>query len=49
MPGPGNYSILDDSFTKKIGPKYGFGTSKRDESPNGSKNNGLGPGAYELK
>lgn len=32
MPGPGNYSTLDDSFTKKSAPKYGIGTEKRENS-----------------
>lgn len=46
VPGPGNYQALDDSFTKKNAPKYGFGTSKREEIID-KKQNLTGPGAYE--
>ena len=49
LPGPGNYSVLDDSFVKRNAPKYGFGTGKRDDSNERSKTNLVGPGAYEIK
>lgn len=49
MPGPGNYSVLDDSFVKKSPPAYGFGSSKRDDSLEKSKAHLQGPGAYEIK
>lgn len=48
IPGPGNYQAVDDSPLKKAAPKYGFGTSKREDSP-GPKGVNVGPGAYELK
>jgi hypothetical protein len=31
IPGPGNYSSLNDSIVKQSAPKFGFGTSNRDE------------------
>lgn len=29
LPGPGNYTSLDDTFVKKNAPAYGFGSSIR--------------------
>lgn len=36
-PGPGNYQTLDDSFVKKAAPKYGFGSSKREDENSKSR------------
>ena len=47
-PGPGNYSSLDESFTKKTAPKYGFGTGSREELVNSKNPTKVGPGAYEI-
>lgn len=50
IPGPGNYSTLDDSYVRKSMPKYGFGTSTRDESKDRSRTSlNVGPGSYENK
>lgn len=45
MPGPGNYSNMNDTVTKRQGPKYGFGTGTRDDLER-SKTNlaSIGPG-----
>lgn len=51
IPGPGNYQTLDDSFTKKAAPMYGFGTSKREDSLEKSRKTlpYVGPGSYDNK
>eukprot|EP00355_Strombidium_rassoulzadegani_P004188 CAMPEP_0168621178 /NCGR_PEP_ID=MMETSP0449_2-20121227/7548_1 /TAXON_ID=1082188 /ORGANISM="Strombidium rassoulzadegani, Strain ras09" /LENGTH=78 /DNA_ID=CAMNT_0008662265 /DNA_START=516 /DNA_END=752 /DNA_ORIENTATION=+ len=45
VPGPGNYE--SSLKNKKDAPKYGFGSSKREESP-GKKNVVPGPGQYKI-
>ena len=47
-PGPGNYESLDDSFTKKNAPKYGFGTGSREDLATTKNAYKVGPGQYEL-
>jgi hypothetical protein len=50
-PGPGEYDRLNDSLFKKSAPKFGFGTSKREDNPlekSRAKIN-IGPGSYENK
>jgi hypothetical protein len=45
--GPGNYNI-QDSYTKKAAPKYGFGTGSRDSSHEDKGGRGVGPGQYDV-
>lgn len=49
IPGPGNYSTLDDSYVRRSMPKYGFGTSTREETVKDRSRTSLnvGPGSYE--
>lgn len=46
MPGPGNYAQDDASVTKNKAPKFGFGTSKRN---NNNEKLGPGPGNYAAR
>ena len=47
VPGPGTYS---DTLGNYSGPKYGFGSSKRDRNPLHEMSKTLpGPGAYDSK
>ena len=47
VPGPGNYN-LNNQINKKEAPKYGFGSSTRENASGNKKLNTPGPGSYKL-
>ena len=46
VPGPGNYDFSQND--KKAAPRYGFGTSTRENASPQRKDIGPGPGAYKV-